>query len=360
MADRIYAAQGDPTMVSLEDMLKMLQTVGTSAVSMKTEANTAVSKDDFIGELSGDGINDERFDYREERHVTHVPALPATTPVAPIANVCHVPVSKAEPSSTFKANVNVVKNITLSDSAKRDTVGLERGANRDIRTEGNFAASVLATVGADDADATAAPIPGLLTRVAQAILCAETGAKAAVAPNSDSWDIRVVPLSASATFRNLYPSHAPVFLPRDLGKPASEALASLLLPGGAAAYGWRFRPGPVPDGAAAGPPDPRDGMMPSYARKLYPGGNDKILEAPEPGWIFAGAALTLDALAQLERWLRNKFGHDMMDAAFKTAAVMGHVYVEPGATADDLGNCFDVVQATTTHATVDLNGPNYS
>jgi len=207
----------------------------------------------------------------------------------------------------------------------------------------NFAASVLATIGVHEADAVSAPIHGLLTRVAIAVCCAETGATPAPAPNIDGWDVRIAPLEFVA-YNTVLPGYAPLFLPRDMSQPAAQALVSICLPGGAAAYGWRFR---GPDDA----PDPRAHLMPAYARKLYPSGNRRILvitDGPLVNWVFGGPALTTVALQSLESWCRDKYGHALMDAAF------GHVYVEPNPVDADLGERLSVVQCTRSYAGFDL------
>lgn len=51
-------------------------------------------------------------------------------------------------------------------------------------------------------------------------------------------------------------------------------------------------------------------------------------------------------LSDLERWLRAKFGHGLVNQAFKTAAALGHVYVEPRVTDGKLGDMFDIAEAT--------------
>ncbi|CAI7650392.1 unnamed protein product [Penicillium bialowiezense] len=338
------AGDNNATLFSLSDCLNIPDDLDINMWGFNPWTNVTVAKKDCIQELSVDGINSERYNYREHRTLIHNPE-PAISfhSVPAITNLCHVPIHGPVHASTFDVQTSVINTLPFTDHG-------QRGATIDVRRPGNFTASVLATIGADMANATSAPISGLLCRVAQAILCADTGATAALAPNVPGWDIRVVNWTDLVTYRDIYPSHLPVFIPCDIGKPAAEALVSLLLPGGAAAYGWRFR---------VAPPDPRAAYMPSYARILYPGGNAQILMVgAELGndWSFGGAALSIDRLAQLERWLRNKFGNDMMDSAFKTMAACGHIYCAPVADGTNLGEKFEVYVATTNDGANDLRG----
>ncbi|PKY01085.1 hypothetical protein P168DRAFT_292969 [Aspergillus campestris IBT 28561] len=326
------AATGIP---SLTDLLGQFPG-GEPPEGVKVEADVSVSSDGHIDELRGDGINNERYGYPDERHVSHEPEPDDfVSPVQP-ANVCHVPISIPEKAASFNACTPVIKNPHFSGHAN--------------------ALSVLASMGRDEEAATSAPVLGLLTRAAQLLLCRETGASASLYPNVSEWDVRVADLTNSSAAMTCYPGYVPVHLPYDMSCVAAQALISICVPGGAAAYDWRFRPG-GPDN------DRRAAMMPAYARKLYPGGNAQVLmitEHASRSWVFGGAAFTRAGLRDLERWLRAKFGHGLVDQAFKTAAALGHVYVEPRITEGSLGDMFDIEQATCTYDGHDLSSNDFA
>ena len=130
-----------------------------------------------------------------------------------------------------------------------------------------------------------------------------------------------------------------------MDKGALEALASLALPGGAGAYGWRWPQG------GEGEPHPKRGLMPSYARWLYPGGCSKVLvleDSTRGPYVFGGAALTERSLLELERWPRRRFENGLFDQAIKTFAAAGHVYLDPSDGGWDPGDNLRGIRVTVT------------
>jgi hypothetical protein len=296
---------------------------------------------EVIDELSKHGVNDETYGHDAARLVPGV-ATPTFVPICEAATV-----------SSVSAKTPVIKDTVLTDTNRRDLTGLERGANSDIRSKGNFAGIVLAVIGADYSNAAISPVRGLLSRIAQPALCwvcADAGPTPAAAPNLPHWDIRVANLSTIGSPRANCLGHIRISIPCDLGEIAGHALVSLCLPGRCSAYGWRFR-------ITA---DARAGFMPAYAQHLYTDGNTSLLvvtEAIDVLWRFGGTSLNPRAFAALGRLYRVHLGNSMMDAAFKTIANTGHVYLAPVANARSLGSGLTTPEATIVRRGYNLDQP---
>lgn len=196
-------------------------------------------------------------------------------------------------------------------------------------------------------NASDAPLDGFTTRVALARLATETGATPSRAPLGENWDIRVTDKEHIGQATRIFHNYLLIYVPHDLPLGASAAMLSLLVPGGAAAYTWRFR----------SDNDIRADYMPSSVRFRHPGGQAVILaiyEQVPDQIVFGGSALTVENLKALEKYYRCKWGDYYWDMAYKTAAALSAVYVDPVSADQDLGIGFSCVQQTTTHAGMDL------
>nr|BDQ13831.1 coat protein [Diaporthe alternavirus 1] len=347
---KLLPGEGMPEigMLSMEEVLAMLR-APAKLPEMSTE-KAEVAKEDRIDELSLDGVNDERYGNGGTRVVRDSTAQQVQP--ADAANVTHVPVSAPRQVQPFNTEVKVLQNTAFSDKSQRDLANLVRGGGQDYRAEGDFSSMVLSILGHDNANAVEAPLMGLLTRIAQLEVLQRSGATAALAPNVAGWDVRTASLDAAASARKRYPGYAAFFIPHSMTAGAASALISILLPGGAGAYGWRFRPR---DGAD----DPRHDYMPSASRWLYPGGNTRVLavfERPPANLVYGGFSFTKANVDSLVGWARGIFGNMYYDQAVKSVVAASYVYVEPEVVAENLGENFAPVGATTVHQTNDLNG----
>ncbi|KAF5534419.1 hypothetical protein FMEXI_11320 [Fusarium mexicanum] len=123
-------------MCSLESLLGNLDNALTSRESPSV-VNVSVAREDYISELSGDGVNDEL----------------------------------AEPE-TFAAKVPVVKNTVFTDVTKRELQSIQHGVGSEARRAGSFAATVLHVIGIDEAESITASLQGCLF-VSQ-LLCSQS------------------------------------------------------------------------------------------------------------------------------------------------------------------------------------------
>ncbi|KAF5694048.1 hypothetical protein FDENT_1352 [Fusarium denticulatum] len=132
----------------------------------------SVSREDYISQLSGDGVNDERFGYSASRTVAHTLPPVSFRPDARLQNVTQVPICKAAEPETFAAKVPVAKNNVFTDVTKRELQSVERGAGSEARRAGNFAATASHVIGIDEADKVTAPLQSLLVRVVADVISA--------------------------------------------------------------------------------------------------------------------------------------------------------------------------------------------
>ncbi|KAF5682132.1 hypothetical protein FCIRC_5178 [Fusarium circinatum] len=133
-------------MCSLESLLGNLDNALTSRESHSV-VNVSVAREDYISELSGDGVNDELF-------------LPlAFAPLRP-QNVKNVFVCQVPEPETFAAKVPVVKHTIFTDVTKRELQSIEHGVGSEGHRAGSFAATVLHVIGIDEAENITASLQG--------------------------------------------------------------------------------------------------------------------------------------------------------------------------------------------------------
>ncbi|KAJ5161947.1 hypothetical protein N7492_007339 [Penicillium capsulatum] len=303
-------------LLALTDIFSRLETAQTA----NNDPSDTIQSDADFPELDRDGFDNLGDDEPGIHTVSHNPIVKGFIPQARPNNLTMVPISPA-----------------------REAFGLSHTTH----TKWYLGRSnpVLSDFFRNSSDA---PMHGFMTRVVQARLAAETGATPSRAPLNPAWDIRVVDKKFRAVaIQRFLLGYAPVYIPKDLPLAASLAMISLLVPGGAAAYTWRFR----------GSNDARAGYMPSYVRFRHPGGTAAVLaiyeEAPEQV-VFGGSALTAANLKLLEDYYRDLWGHAYWDEAWKTVIALGAVYVDPVPNDRPLGFGFECVQQNTRHAGLDL------
>ncbi|PHH66786.1 hypothetical protein CDD81_5918 [Ophiocordyceps australis] len=337
--------------MSLADTFAVMSmALSQEGAGLSSDAIVATVKEYRARELSVDGLNDDRFGQRTTRVVKTNPSGPGVQTARDVVNVDHVPICQPKEAAPFEAVAPIVKDPSFSSTSRRDLNALEHGAAQD--REDVYSSSVLAAIPNSVVDATDVPIQGLLARIIQAHHCAETGMTASAAPNVPGWDIRVASIADAQRMLQRYGDYTPLVIPHYMPDDAACALASLTLPGGAGAYGWRSHdPGPVDGGVD------RSTLMPSAARLLYPGGRATTLalfEKPTGQYLFGGRALTKVALRKLVKWARMRFGNEYVDQAHKTMAAAGLVYIEPEPDPVDLGEGFEAKRVTTCRDGVDL------
>ncbi|KAL4901547.1 hypothetical protein BDW74DRAFT_181557 [Aspergillus multicolor] len=153
----------------------------------------------------------------------------------------------------------------------------------------------MATIAVGQFEATTAPLRGLLTRIFKPFAVASPIPRLLIGRMCPGGMCVSPAFSTIDDALELHHHYTPVYIPYDMPQIAAQALILGCLPGGAATYGWRYRPGCNDD--------PRAGYIPAYARKWYPGDDIEILviaKRPAEYWVFGGAALTLSRLAPLE------------------------------------------------------------
>ncbi|KAF5597409.1 hypothetical protein FPANT_4097 [Fusarium pseudoanthophilum] len=150
----------------------LLDTLGNEIPSRECPSvvNVSVTREDYISELSGNGVNDERLGYPASRPFARTLSPVGFRPNVPPQNVTHIRICKAAEPETYAAEVPVVKNTTFTDVIKRKLQSLERPAGSEARGAGNFAAPVLHVIDIDEAEKVTASLWGLLVRVAAAVV----------------------------------------------------------------------------------------------------------------------------------------------------------------------------------------------
>lgn len=192
------------------------------------------------------------------------------------------------------------------------------------------------------------PLMGLATRIVQAIICSVMGAEPYDCPDTAGWDVRTTSLDYFPTASKVFPDYTPIYIPSDLSNKAAAALVSLMVPGGAAAYGWRFNDstGCLSD------------YMPSYVRFSHPGGTLKVLAVyarPPAVCVYGGKTLLPAALLHLEGYYRARWGNGYWEQAYKTIAAMGAVYANPVPASLSLGRDCPVFKQSTKQGTQDIS-----
>lgn len=316
-----------------------------------TSPDTTTPKEHRAPDLSADILNDDQYDVGVVPRVHVAVPPPGFQAPAEIQNVDLVPVQPAVDATPVPAETPIARSQWFVNQDLTQLSSMTRGATQSARVEGSLAASVAQVLGVEHLHATTSPILGLACRVAQAILCASTGATASQYSDNPGYDIRFTRLSDFDDARALFPGHVPLWAPESLTLGATGALATLCLPFGAGGFTWRFRD-------AAGPvlgPDPRAGLMPAAARTRYPGGSMHIMvvrQGATNGINVGGGSLTLDHLWELERWIRDSMDPGLMDVAWRTMMAAGAVFAEPvilPVPPEGFGDGMRPVQVTTEH-----------